>query len=79
MDNCRIYVCISNFGQSDTCRKFRSFDHYRIWISKRSEHNNNNLSFQSVCDCPEIVDKFVLSMRSQRHTGVKILIDSLEG
>lgn len=70
MDNCRIYVCKSYFGNIPSeCVKFRNYHDYTIWLNNE---NSENYIFEPVCNCKEIFDKMILLYRSGKFTELKI-------
>jgi len=69
MDNCRIYVCKSLFGQPDECYKFDSNSEYKQWLSQ--QETLDGTSFQPICNCHKFFDRFVLAIRSKKIVGVK--------
>jgi len=71
MDNCRIYVCKSIFGQKDECMHFIDFLEYTKWL-KNPEKNKDNTVFVPICNCNEILDKFRLMIKSKKLNIPKI-------
>lgn len=69
MDNCRIYVCKSYFGQKDECKRFEDMYEYKTWLMT-SEHVGYT-SFQPVCNVKEIFDRLILSLRSGKIVDIK--------
>jgi len=70
LEDCRIYVCKSIFGNQDECIKFKDYTEYIEWIKKGD--NINNTVFNPVCKCYEKFDKLILMIRSKKLCNLKI-------
>lgn len=65
MDNCRIYVCKSIFGSKDQCKKFNNMEEYWKWVNLEPPELYNS-TFQPICNCKDIFDRMILTIRSNK-------------
>ena len=71
LEDCRIYVCKSTFGNQDNeCLKFKDYIEYLEWMKKGNDINNT--VFSPVCNCSKKLDKLILMMRSKKFCNLKI-------
>lgn len=71
MDDCRVYVCKSNFALNDECTRFKNMKEYNEWCELHKE-DFGYYSFQPVCHRRELFDRLVLSFRSKKLNIVDI-------
>jgi len=69
INECRLYVCRSYFGNADSCKRFQTWKDYLEWLAG---NDTEMTSFQPICNKIEIFDKLVLTYRSGKVNAVEI-------